>query len=259
MSEDETCPPSMSSVADSLARTSATPERGLDSPAIEVGSGMSTHESFAKWNPDTSSWKTSQHSLLEDLTTFSERWPIAGTMRNGRVFVHSTWAPRISETDYSLLPTPRAIYGEHPGMLDPNHLTGAVHLWPTPDTGLTPNGHGRRGGKPGNGRQSGASLEAAVRMWPTPHANCSTGAGTQGRKGGLYLQPAAKLWTTPTADDTAHRREKYAQGGTALSTQAGGQLNPTWVEWLMGFPPEWTVLEPSATPSSRKSRKSSAK
>jgi hypothetical protein len=37
-----------------------------------------------------------------------------------------------------------------------------------------------------------------------------------------------------------------------------GGLNPTWVEWLMGFPLEWTVLEPSETPSSRKSRKSSA-
>ena len=38
-----------------------------------------------------------------------------------------------------------------------------------------------------------------------------------------------------------------AQGGTALSTVAGGQLNPTWVEWLMGFPIGWTDLEPSET------------
>jgi hypothetical protein len=30
-----------------------------------------------------------------------------------------------------LLPTPRAIYGEHPGMTDPSHLTGAAML-PTP-------------------------------------------------------------------------------------------------------------------------------
>jgi hypothetical protein len=37
-----------------------------------------------------------------------------------------------------------------------------------------------------------------------------------------------------------------------------GTLNPTWVEWLMGFPLGWTVLEPSETPSSRRSRKSSA-
>jgi hypothetical protein len=37
----------------------------------------------------------------------------------------------------------------------------------------------------------------------------------------------------------------------------GGSLNPTWVEWLMGFPLGWTALEPSETPSSRRSRKSS--
>jgi hypothetical protein len=37
--------------------------------------------------------------------------------------------------------------------------------------------------------------------------------------------------------------------------QAGdiGQLNPTWVEWLMGFPLGWTDCEPSETPSSPKS------
>jgi hypothetical protein len=29
-----------------------------------------------------------------------------------------------------------------------------------------------------------------------------------------------------------------------LSEQVGGQLNPTWVEWLMGWPIEWTGLEP---------------
>jgi hypothetical protein len=39
---------------------------------------------------------------------------------------------------------------------------------------------------------------------------------------------------------------------------ARGRLNPQWVEWLMGFPAEWTALNRSATPSSRKSRKSSA-
>jgi hypothetical protein len=27
----------------------------------------------------------------------------------------------------------------------------------------------------------------------------------------------------------------------------GGKLNPTWVEWLMGFPLGWTDLEESAT------------
>ena len=33
-----------------------------------------------------------------------------------------------------------------------------------------------------------------------------------------------------------------------------GIPSPAYVEWMMGFPPTWTELEPSATPSSRKSR-----
>lgn len=44
----------------------------------------------------------------------------------------------------------------------------------------------------------------------------------------------------------------------ALREGRTGITNPAWVEWLMGFPPEWTVSALSAMPSSRKSRKSSA-
>ena len=43
------------------------------------------------------------------------------------------------------------------------------------------------------------------------------------------------------------------QGTSQLPDAVGGQLNPTWVEWLMGFPIGWTDLEPSETPSSPKS------
>jgi DNA (cytosine-5)-methyltransferase 1 len=61
------------------------------------------------------------------------------------------------------------------------------------------------------------------------------------------LAQAVKRWSTPAADDTGHRASKYNQGGTALSTQVGGALNPTWVEWLMGWPLGWTDLEPLET------------
>ena len=34
----------------------------------------------------------------------------------------------------------------------------------------------------------------------------------------------------------------------SMAAGNGGQLNPTWVEWLMGFPTGWTDLEASETP-----------
>jgi hypothetical protein len=41
--------------------------------------------------------------------------------------------------------------------------TGRGRLLPTPDTGISPNGHGRRGGRPGNGHECGSSLDAVIR------------------------------------------------------------------------------------------------
>jgi hypothetical protein len=74
----------------------------------------------------------------------------------------------------------------------------------------------------------------------------------------VAVDAQAVQFPTPTKDDTGHRTKHYAQGGTALSMVAGGPLNPTWVEWLMGFPIGWTELPPSATPSFRRSPSGSA-
>jgi hypothetical protein len=71
----------------------------------------------------------------------------------------------------------------------------------------------------------------------------------------VMLPAAVKLWPTPVQDDVHHRKQKYQQGGTALSTKAGGTLNPTWVEWLMGYPAEYTDLKHWETLSSRRSQK----
>ena len=53
--------------------------------------------------------------------------------------------------------------------------------------------------------------------------------------------------------------ETNSNGKTSGFTMAvkekkgGGTLNPTWVEWLMGYPTGWTDLSPSETASSLKS------
>lgn len=64
-------------------------------------------------------------------------------------------------------------------------------------------------------------------LWPTPHANCHTGIG----------------------------RGPNKTGGENLQSAIGGQLNPSWVEWLMGYPSEWTALEDWAIAWFRPKRK----
>ena len=59
---------------------------------------------------------------------------------------------------------------------------------------------------------------------------------------------------TPQARDGDQRgpsspeRRKEQGHSVSLHDQIGGQLNPMFVEWLMGFPLGWTDLEGSATP-----------
>jgi hypothetical protein len=97
--------------------------------------------------------------------------------------------------------------------------------------------------------------DSGCSLWPTAHANCSTGAGTQGRDGGLNLQTAAKLWPTPIDRDWKSTSHATKENSRPLSEVAGltgsGSLNPRFVEELMGFPIDHTALKRSATPLSR--------
>lgn len=57
-------------------------------------------------------------------------------------------------------------------------------LWPTPSV------HGNYN-RAGVSDKSGNGLSTAVKLWPTPHRNCSNGAGAHG-DGGLNIQTAVK-------------------------------------------------------------------
>jgi hypothetical protein len=50
-----------------------------------------------------------------------------------------------------------------------------------------------------------------------------------------------KQWPTPTAN----RRSGLQSHGVNV---IGGTLNPTWVDWLMGYPIGYSALEPLETP-----------
>jgi len=184
--------------AGSHARTSAPQERAQESPGSGQGYGERWPESLAKWDPDTSSWKTRQCSLFGGLESFSETWPRWGMMRDGECWALTTPEHLTKETGSGLWPTVRSSDGERGGRGD---LIQAVRG--------NPNSH--------------------YRMWPTPTACMSNGSS-----------PAAL--TRKSGESRENDRLDHA-----VMAANGGQLNPTWVEWLMGWPLGWTDCAASAT------------
>lgn len=60
----------------------------------------------------------------------------------------------------------------------------------------------------------------------------------------------SSLWPTPNANEDGYRLKGYTQQSRGLGSLARreaiaqglpGQLNPDWVEWLMGYPIGWTI------------------
>lgn len=85
-------------------------------------------------------------------------------------------------------------------------------------------------------------------LWKTPIASDSANRKFyHNSRGEPNLSGMVKMWPTPKAQNSRGNGERHGDGGPSLDVVAGGQLNPTWVEWLMGFPLGWTDLNASET------------
>jgi len=74
---------SMSSAEDSLAKTYQSQGKVMELTGEEAGYGEKWPESLAKYNPNTSSWRTRQCLLFEDLAELLETFPNWGIMQDG--------------------------------------------------------------------------------------------------------------------------------------------------------------------------------
>ena len=172
------------------AKTSALPARAPASTESDPACGRTWHGSLAKFDRDTSSWKTVQRSLLGDSDECLVTWPRSGMTADGL-------------------------------------------CWELPMSG-------RRIKEIGSG------------LWPTPTVCGNYNKAGRSAKSGDGLATAVKMWATPVRRDYRHpgRSRLERTGGTqgeCLPQQVGGALNPTWVEWLMGWPLGWTDLSASGT------------
>lgn len=217
--------------AGTLASLSLSPEDESEKLTTEIF-GRPCSESFAFFDPPTSSWKTYQGTFLWDSDKYSETWPPAGTMRNGKCYLQPEWEPLT--------------------------FAGGSSLWPTPTVFGNSN-------SPKAGTKRGTGLSTAAKMWPTPRASDGE-KGSRNQKffrGNLGLEAAVHHFPTPLARDAKVGNKKRVgrfgtkHGGRNLNDEMGGKLNPTWVEWLMGFPVGWTELSASEMRSFLTSRRKS--
>jgi hypothetical protein len=186
---------------DFLARTSAKPEKAPAWLARDRDCFTNCSEPFAWWDRDTSCWKTSQRSLTEEWTTFSERWPRQGMTRNGRAYRQRLWVPVISEIAGGALPTPVA----QTGAGGPKGLDGGAGARQM----LADAGFPRAAGAP-------SSL-------PTPTTN------------------DAKNASLPPSQAERDGLAGHMLRNNSIPTGAATYLNPSFVEEMMGFPVGWTV------------------
>jgi DNA (cytosine-5)-methyltransferase 1 len=129
-------------------------------------------------------------------------------------------------------------------------------FWPTVTTSDS-NGAGAHG-------DGGADLRAKAAQWPTPTVNGNHNVAGMSPTSGDGLETKARQWPTPAARDWKDGRSNLLRvnarplnevataflppvltptGQQSIQHSGQRQLNPRFVEWLMGLPDGWTSAE----------------
>lgn len=213
----------------SLLDTHASPSVSLE-PAKElktpVTSGPTSSESLENVNQLSLFSKTSKATFQKDFVKSSKASWNWGTAVNGEFIPQPKPVLPIGGTEFSSWRTP-SVEEVGPRLetlstIDGGPLEAGKRIYRT-----TPNGE--------RVNQTVTLGLQAEKVWMTPT--------TRDHKDGTNPSPKA-----PT-NDLLGRQDPRVTG--AMSPKNSGlRLNPLFVEWLMGFPPGWISLEPSAMPLS---------
>ena len=236
---------------------------GEGSRAADQECGNTWQGSLARLDPSTSLWRTAQCSLLEDSELSLQTFPRWGLMQNGALYQLPILVQTISVKEFGSEPkqmwlTPRVVevdespenFRRRMNSKRPNDrkdgfgsLTMQVKwLSPTCMDALpprSPQALKKQYDSNRQGRETHSTLREQVaypppnQMWPTP--------ATRDYKG-------ANGFKTTQSKILEGKRSHMGQlpNAVMMEQQAaiGGTLNPTWVEWLMGWPLGWTDLKP---------------
>jgi hypothetical protein len=181
--------------------------------------GLSIGELLTIYDHDSQSWKMSVCLFTGDCERYLEVLPRSGIMQNGRIYEQATWVRRIGEKEYG--------------------------LWRTPDTcggGIKSKEFYELCKKT---NQSSIRLQDQIKHENFPTPDCSDRRSAKSKQQGLsnYI----KNFPTPNARDSSRNTSpKHDRLPDVLgSNSKTGQLNPQWVDWLMGYPVGWTDLKDS--------------
>lgn len=210
----------MCSLRDFRASLSVLQERDSRRTTPAMG-GPQPSEAFAKYDPDSACWRTFQVSFLNHtLAPYSENFPKRGIVIHGIAYRRRKSARTTSGKDSGLWPTPRAKEsGEY-------QYSQGDHSKPV------------------------LTLLGKVRANPARTAGTNS---TMNYLGSMAVQTVKRnMCPTPTVDDADNstlprsqiKRDSVVGAVMREGSVNGGQLNPNWVEWLMGYPIGWTALEP---------------
>ena len=243
----------ISSQQDTLASPSPKRETGK-AKKTHVTSGRTSAKLLHPKDPLGLFSKTFMVTSAWDSTLCSLTWKPKATPQGRLLFQLAASAHPISEIESGLWATPNTMdhlplrskesmermkEGHRKGRKRPSNLREQVNpeyvkMWATPRTTDGTGGprqldeKGRRISKTNPDLKFGANLADQVRMWPTPT--------TRDHKGGYQ---GGRIRNGKVSWDTLDVAVQH----TDNQSKTGGQLNPMWVEWLMGYPKGWTDLK----------------
>ena len=212
-------------VEDSPAKTSALRVKEQELPESVRDFGKSMRDSLEKFGLNLSLPKTHHCFELGGLELSSKTWPKWGMMQDGECWELGTLVRPTNETECGSWRTPAA---QEPGINVERLETKSGE-----PVGSMCRHYDRQTGRMA---QIGLTQQVIAKAtWPTPAARDYKGANsvehvTKNGRGRRHMDQL------PNA---------VVYGGT--QTQQKGQLNPLWVEWLMGWPIGWTDLRPLGT------------